>query len=66
MRSFKISNRAFRDIIAELMWVSRETLDRDRLLEDDEYLEKVRRIFDRMGVPIDYLDAEEAYIKSKA
>ncbi len=63
MRNLKISNRAFSDIIAELMWVSRETLDQDRLLDHDEYLEKVRRIFDRMGVPVDYLEAEEAYIR---
>lgn len=63
IRGFKISNTAFRDIIAELMWVSRETLDRDRLLDGDEYLEKARRIFGRMGVPIDYLEAEEAYKK---
>ena len=63
VRSIKITNKAFSDIIAELMWVSRKTLDRDRLLAHDEYLEKVRRIFDRMGIPVDYLDAEEAYIK---
>ena len=63
MKSIKISNKAFSDIIAELMWVSRETLDRDRLLTHDEYLESVRMIFGRMGIPVDYLDAEEAYIK---
>ena len=63
MRTLKISNRVFSDVIAELMWISRETLDRDRLLEDDEYLEKIRRIFDRMGIPVDYLEAEQAYIR---
>lgn len=63
LKSIKISNLAFSGIIAELMWISRETLDRDRLLNDDEYLEKVRRIFDRMGFPIDYLEAEKVYIE---
>ncbi len=63
MRTLKINKKVFSDIIAELMWVSRKTLDRDRLLTHDEYLEKARRIFDRMGTPVDYLDAEEAYIK---
>ena len=65
MRSLKISNGAFSDIVAELMWISRETLDRDRLLTDEEYLEKARRILDRLGVPCDYLKAEAAYIKKQ-
>lgn len=59
-----MTNKAFSDVIAELMWISRETLDLDRLLVPNEYLEKARRIFDHMGIPVDYLDAEEAYLRS--
>ena len=32
------------------MWVSRDTLDRNRLLTDDEYIEAVRKICDFLEI----------------
>lgn len=51
-------------IIAHLMWISRNTLDFDRLLTNDEYLEVGRAILDR--IPIDYNDAEQKYLDKQA
>ena len=64
MKDARVSNAVFRDIIAQLMWISRNTLDLDRLLDDDEYLEAARKILDYLGK--DYVVAEAEYLKRKS
>lgn len=49
-KSLKISKGTFTDVIADLMWVSQDTLDRKRLLTKEEYIEYARKIMDRLYV----------------
>ena len=59
----KIKQTTLEALIARLMWISRETLDLDRLLVDEEYLEAARAILDDLGA--DYNDAERKYKERK-
>lgn len=69
MKEYKVKPSTFNAIIAHLMWLSRTTLDKDRLLNDAEYLETARLILDRLhecGLAFDYVKAEEVWIKQRA
>ena len=58
-----IRKSTLKDVMAYLGWVSQDTLDRGRLLTEDEYLEAARQIFAKLaedGITIDYNRAEEA------
>ena len=45
-----ISKSDFEDMIACLMWISQDTLDKNRLLTRDELLESLRSILDRLRI----------------
>lgn len=45
-----VNKGTVKDILALLMWVSQDTLDKDKLMTEDELLETARSIMDRLRV----------------
>lgn len=63
MKKHTLRENTLRYIITELILISRDTLDKNEILSNNEYLEHARKILDRLaqdGIIIDYNVAEEA------
>lgn len=60
----EVSNSEYEYLIVALMWISRYTLDRKDFLDDERYIEEVRKILDQFGMSYD--TAEQLWKERRA